>query len=166
MLSYYKNNQLFNHSLELGLRSLFIINGFNKPLSLNQIISFDYLILFTEDIGGPKNLHPEAPYRSTQLLIKRKAVRAGLNKMISKELLQVEMNKKGIFYTQTELLSPFLEHFRSEYTEKLKDRIRWITAKFELYTEIDLDKYINKNIENWGNEFVNEPLFRGVTINA
>lgn len=153
--------EILNHPIELGLRALFIFDKFEKALSINNLILLDYLTLYTKDAGGPENLHPIFPYRTTQILIKRDSMQTALNKLISKELLKVNLNSKGIYYSPTELTKPFIEHFESDYSTSLKEKIEWVFQKFGNYNENDLESYINDNIENWGNEFIHEPFFRG-----
>lgn len=149
------NIRPYNSPLECGLRTLFILNASkNIPMDLQRIVAYDYLLVHSGDIeNGPKSLHPAVPHRGTELLVKRKSIKAGLNKMIVKELVRIDFVPQGFLYGATELSGVFTDLLRSPYALELKARAGWIGNHFHVYSDRDLVTYITRNIGRWGAEF-------------
>lgn len=158
-------NSSFNSPFEVGLRTLNILAA-TSPISidLQRLIYYDYLVLHTNDIGAegsPSSIHPDTPYRSGGIIVRRKAMQQGLELMYSKSLINEVFDEKGISYSASELTKPFLDLFESPYSKKLLSNSLWVTRYFSSYTEEDLKLFIDRNIENWGGEFIFEAFVRG-----
>lgn len=157
-----RNVRLFNTPHEIGLRILFIISkDLSYLFSIDRLINLDYLVLNTGDIKGPDSLHPPVPYRGVQLFIKREIMKLGIQIMLSKELIAIEFTTTGVRYKGCDILIPFIEKFTSEYANKLKIRSDYVINRFKDYSDDELSLFMKNNYNNWGNEFINEPLFRG-----
>lgn len=51
-------------------------------------MAYDYLLVHSADVpDGPPSIHPAVPYRGGELLVKRDAIRSGLDLMVSPELI-------------------------------------------------------------------------------
>lgn len=125
-----------------------------KPIDLQRIVAYDYLLVHSGDIeDGPESLHPAVPRRGIELLVKRGAIQAGLNLMLAKELIRIDFVPQGFHYRATELTDAFIGLLRSPYAGALKIRANWIADRFGTYTDSDLDAYISRNIGRWGAEF-------------
>lgn len=145
----------FNSSLEYGFRALFILNAADgAAMDLQRMVSYDYLLVHSGDVrGGPESLHPAVPHRGTELLVKRSSIQAGLNQMLSRELLEVAFAPEGILYRASELTGRFLQLLVSSYALDLAKRARWVTNIFGHLSNDELASFMATNVEYWGGEF-------------
>lgn len=153
---------VFNSPLEAGLRCLAILTaGYPNNYDLSRLVFYDYMLVHSGDItGGPESLHPATPHRSGEILIRRPVLESGLNLFLSKGLINVIYNQDGILYSATELSSPFLDSLSSEYVSKLKNNAYWLVDSFDIFDIQSIQEMINRNIRNWGGEFISESIVR------
>ncbi|MCG7317902.1 ABC-three component system middle component 2 [Brevibacillus laterosporus] len=154
-----------NSSFEIGLRALTIL-AVASPVSLDlqRLIYYDYLVIHTKDVGAvdsPPSLHPDTPHRSGGIIVRRKAMQKGLELMYSKSLINIIFDEKGISYSASELTKPFLDLFESTYSKKLQNNALWVVGYFSGYSEEEMKFFIERNIDNWGGEFMYEAFVRG-----
>lgn len=147
--------QPFNSPVEIGLRSLAVLNdAFPDAYSLQRLTVFDYLIVHSDDVdGGPEGLHPKTPHRGGELLVRRKALQAGLLLYQSRGLLDRIYECDGVFYQATERSAAFLDTLSSAYSSALRDRARWLVATYGQVPENVLDDLVLQNLGAWGAEF-------------
>jgi hypothetical protein len=145
----------FNSPLECGLRMLFLLEASTgQDTDLQRLISYDYLLVHSGDVvGGPESLHPAVPFRGSEFLVKRDLVHAGLNQMCSRELLLKTFDATGILYRATTLTSAFLALMKTSYALALRERSSWVIEHFGMYSDGELEKYMNENVGRWGGEF-------------
>lgn len=145
----------FNTPLECGFRLLFVLaRAGGRPFDLQRLLSYDYLLVHSGDVkDGPESLHPAVPFRGSELLVKREIVRAGLDAMFAKELLDKRFEPAGIYYRGTALTDAFLKLLISSYASALRARAEWVVARFSVYSDVELETYMTENIGHWGAEF-------------
>lgn len=145
----------FNSALEYGFRALFILNAAGgMVMDLQRIVSYDYLLVHTGDVsGGPDSLHPAVPHRGAELLVKRSSIHAGLNQMLSRELIEVVFSSEGILYKASELTGHFVRLLGSPYALELAERARWVTENFGHLSNDELASFMARNVGRWGAEF-------------
>lgn len=145
----------FNTPIESGLRLLFVLDeAKDEAFDLQRLVSYDYLLVHSGDVeDGPTSLHPAVPFRGGELLVKRELVRAGLDAMFAKELLEKKFEPTGICYRATALTGAFLRLLESAYASSLRARAQWVTSRFTDYTDEMLENYMTENIGRWGAEF-------------
>ncbi|WP_164987975.1 ABC-three component system middle component 2 [Bradyrhizobium betae] len=145
----------FNSPLECGLRMLFVLSAAKeRPSDLQRLISYDYLLVHSGDVpAGPNSLHPSVPFRSSELLVKRDLLDAGLNQMFSRELIEKTFEPSGILYRSTNLTKPFINLLRSEYAAALRLRSKWLIDRFGAMHDSELAAFMTTNIGRWGAEF-------------
>jgi len=102
---------------------------------------------------GPVSLHPAVPFRGSELLVKRDLVRAGLDAMFARELLEKKFESTGICYRATALTGAFLNLLISFYASALRTRATWVVTRFADYSDAELEGYMTANIGRWGAEF-------------
>jgi hypothetical protein len=158
-----RNIKVFNSSLEIGLRTLFLLAELSpNGCDLQRLVYYDYLLIHSGDVpNGPQSIHPQIPHRSTEILVKRELVKNGLTLMNSKQLIEAKFDIKGIVYYATSLTTPFLQYHNSEYANALRTTAKWVISAFDSYSDKKLEKYISNNLDVWGGEFAKESLFRG-----
>lgn len=145
----------FNTPIEAGLRLLFVLDeAKDQTFDLQRLVSYDYLLVHSGDVeGGPASLHPAVPFRGGELLVKRELVRAGLDAMFAKELLEKKFESTGVCYRATALTGAFLKLLVSIYASSLRARATWVVSRFASYTDDILEKYMTENVGRWGAEF-------------
>lgn len=144
--------KLFNNKIEMGLRILILLeNQYPKSLDVEMINYFDYFILHSKDIGGNESIHPDIPNRVGELSIKRELIRDSLKLLMSKGLVEVIYDDRGIEYIATEMASPLLDNLQSDYTMRLLNIIKWVCEKFKDYTFEDIRKFVDENKSKWTN---------------
>lgn len=156
-----QNTLIFNSPLEFSLRCACIIEkDQNQGIDLDRLVYYDYLILNTGDIADIPSIHPALPFRGAQVLVKREIIKHALVILISKQLVDVKFDPKGITYYKNELTSAFVKFLESSYVIELTRRINWVSERFANYSDVKLSEYIDSNLEKWGGEFVKEAAFR------
>lgn len=157
-----RNVRLFNSSLEIGLRCLFLLYQFKtEGLSIDKLIYLDYFLIHAGDISKEqKSIHPKYPFRSTEIVVKRELLTNALKLLISRELVKIHFSTNGILYEITIIGSKALEYFESDYAKKINEVSNWIYSTYHTYTEEQLSEIITTNIQKWGSEFANESKFR------
>ena len=145
----------FNTPLECGLRLLYALDqAGGQSFDLQRLVSYDYLLVHSGDVeGGPASLHPALPFRGSELLVKRELVRAGLNAMFAKELLEKRLEPTGICFRATALTGAFLKLLISSYASALRTRAEWVVTRFSDYSDAELESYMTANVGRWGAEF-------------
>lgn len=158
-----RNANVFNSPLEIGFRTLFILNGISPlEVDFNRLVIYDYFLLNSSDFpNGPKSLHPPIPHRSAQIIIKPLILKDALVLMKSKELIDIVFSPDGIKYKANQLTKAFIDLQENEYSKKLIESSNWINTQFGNYTDEQLNTLVENNIPNWGGEFIYESLIRG-----
>lgn len=161
-------NEIFNSPLEIGLRLLFIISESTRPLDLQRLVHYNYLLLHSSDVSdGPSSIHPTLPLRACGILINSNVVKQSLNLLVMKDLVSVVYSKdKGIEYQKNAKTLEFIEYFQSDYSRLLKERAKWLSVRFDKLTSGQVADLINVNIGKWGSEFspvqINEGVYQDV----
>ncbi|HEY0017995.1 MAG TPA: ABC-three component system middle component 2 [Longimicrobium sp.] len=160
----HRATDLFSTPLELGLRALFLLALLPKPVDLQRLVIFDYLLVHSADAGGPESLHPATPHRSGEILVKRDLLRLGLRLMTSRDLVAADFSPEGIRYGATDLTQIFVGYFEGGYTNQLLDRARWVVEKFGAMSDQALSQYVSVHLREWGGEFLTEAAVRDVIL--
>ena len=144
----------FNGPLEAGIRAVAVLGAAHpRSFDLQRLIAFDYLLVHTGDIGGPESLHPPVPLQSAELLVRRKLVEQSLLLMMTRDLVEREVNADGIRYGAGENAAPFLAVLESEYLTALKKRAAWLVAELGNHSEQDFRAVMHKFFDRWIEEF-------------
>lgn len=146
--------KIYNSPLELGIRSLMILNHLRASVDLDYLMYIDHLSLNTSDISGPESLHAPIPRRGIQAFARREIIRKGIIILLSKQLINVTISNFGVLYEINQVGRSFLGFFGSEYYLALNQRIKWVTEKFVEYRSSDLEKFVSENLEKWGGEYI------------
>ena len=150
-------DQLFNTPIESGLRSLFVLDAVEpSACDLQRLVIYDYLLVHSKDVDGPRSLHPATPLRSGELLVRRNLVGHGLQMMIRKGLVQKEFTAEGILFTATNYAKPILKYFRSKYAERCREISVWISDHFQSLSDDELREFVRGNLGRWGTEFTRD----------
>lgn len=159
------NIKIYNTPFEVGIRILILLVRCERPLDIEEITTYDYLLLHSSEMDKEiKSLHPDNPFYVMELYSKRNVIQKSITLLISKGLVLCEYNSNGISYKPTEIANNFLEYFESSYFLKLMKNADLINLKLINFKLEVIKELINENYEEWKNEFEFEALFRGEDI--
>ena len=78
--------------------------------------------------------------------------------MMAKGLVAPVFGEGGIRYQATDLASPFLSYFESQYATRARRIAKWVASTFESVDDVTLQHFVNVNVGKWGAEFAVESL--------
>ncbi|MFT9382200.1 ABC-three component system middle component 2 [Gluconobacter sp.] len=152
-----KQLPLFNSALETGVRAIVFLNAaFPRAFDLAQLTWFDYLVVHTADVGGPKSLHPDLPQRTGELLVRRRVVEEGVLLMRRLHMINAIANDYGIAYQASEEAYALVETMHVPYALNLKARAEWLAQKLHGLSSDQLADLIANKIGRWALEFQGE----------
>lgn len=132
--------KIFNTDVEAGLRSISLLNAiYPESMGFEDLLRFDYILIYSGDFEGPDSLHPQLPNRKGELAVRRSLVREGIALMKKFGMIQSKCRKGGIFYSATEEVEPFLKLMKSEYSAKLKDNSIWCANNIAFLKKANLN---------------------------
>ncbi len=151
---YQPNVTVFNSALETGVRSLVILaSNFPDALDLQRLVDFDYLVVHSGDVDGPKSLHPPLPMREGELLVRRKIIESGLSLMMGRGLITRVAGAEGIVYEASDYAKPFVDSLATSYMRLLMERADWVATTFGDMDTTELHNLINSFFDKWTTEF-------------
>jgi hypothetical protein len=145
---------IFNSPIEIALRLLFILNKTSRPLDLQRLIYYNYLIVHSSDIPeAPKSIHADLPRRSGEILLNRAIFKRSLNLLILKDMITVKYSSNGILFFRNDKTEQFISYFQTSYSRELDARASWLSEKFDRLNDEDLEVLMKTNVGKWGSEF-------------
>lgn len=152
----------FNGILETGIRVIFLLHAsYPRYLDVQRLTAMDYLIVHTELLDGPVDLHPPTLTISPVTQVRRKSVQDSLNLMMSKELVSKHISEKGIHFIAGEYSTFFIDSLQSNYLHKLYERAHWLSEHFKNYDDFEFDALMKELLENWVAEFQDDSNVSG-----
>lgn len=156
-----KDSLTFNGSLETGLRLLSIlVSAYPNKYDNNQLLMFDFMVIHTEDFGGPKSLHPKNIYKSSEFLVRKKIMQKGLDLMMSKGFIHQCIEETGIYYQAGDTAELFLKILSSPYIKKLRHCSNWVVSHYTDLNTDEINKLTNSISDQWINEFHSDKRFK------
>lgn len=145
----------FNTPVECGLRSVtLLMSAFPRTCDLQRLVQYDYLIVHSGDVAdGPPSIHPASPHRSGELLVRRGLVRAGLDFMTGRRVIEQRFTSRGIEYVAGDFAVNFLEGLTAAYTLRLRERATWVVERFQELPNDKLADFMRAQWSQWGAEF-------------
>ncbi len=136
------------------MRSVALLGAaFPQIYDLQRLVAFDFLLVHTGDVGGPDSLHPPTPYRSAELLVRRKLVEDALLLMMTRDLVQREVTSDGIKYGAGENAAMFLASLSTNYFFAMKERASWLVETFGHYSDQEFRGVLRQFFDDWVEEF-------------
>lgn len=148
-------NNAFNNSVDSGLRVLCILNEFYPiGFDLQTLIYLDYITIHSEDFGSELlSLHPNVPYRTGEIFVRRASIQQGLELYHAKGLIQISYQSDGVIYMASENSNHFIETLHEEYTVELLKRTNWLSKYFNVIEKNTLKNIIESKSDKINHEF-------------
>ena len=144
----------FNSPLETGIRTLAIlVASYPHAHDVSRLVQYDYLTVHSADADGPPSLRPPLPLRSGELLVRRGLIEAGLRLMMSRRLVRIVPDARGILYAAEDAAGAFFDSLQSRYILELRDRAQWVASTFDGVGSDQLDAIISRLFDAWTTEF-------------
>lgn len=149
------NTTPFNNPIEIGLRSLCILNEiYPIQLDVQSLIYIDYIIIHSGDFDASmKSLHVPVPHRKSEIYVRRKFIQDSLNFFIKKSLIEISYSTSGVKYVASENSSPFIENLSENYTGDLLIRVHWFMKKYNCFEGSELKKLFEDKVDFIHSEF-------------
>lgn len=126
-----RGSEAFNSSVELGTRMALILTALSdKMLDLDQLVFFDYALLYSREFAGPDNLHPAVPNHIAEIVHRREYLPEALSLFIKKGLIDKKTTEQGHYYQATENTSQFVSCLRSGYYKRMWTNLDWLEKNF------------------------------------
>lgn len=147
----------FNGALETGMRAVLALHAsYPEELDIQRLTALDYLLVRTSLLGGPPDLHPSTPIMAPVTQVRRKAVYAALDLMMSRELVERTITKRGICFRAGEYSSFFVAALATSYSQQLLFRANWVANHFDGYDDDEFEKLMSDLLDDWVAEFQDE----------
>jgi hypothetical protein len=144
----------FNGPLEAGVRALAVLYAaFPRAFDVQRLVAFDYLLVRTEQLGGPEDLHPKGPIQTPATEVRRKVVQNALLLMMTRDLVVRDVYADGLRYKAGEAATLFMESIETPYLLALKERAEWVVKYFADKTDREFDTLMRRFFDNWVVEF-------------
>src|SRR4051794_27276306 len=105
-----RNALTFNGPLEAGVRLGGIFGAaYPQAFDIERLTAYDYLLVHTQQLGGPADLHPPAPIQAPLTEVRRKVIQSALTLMMTRDLVSRDVEAIGIRFRAGETASLFLD---------------------------------------------------------
>lgn len=144
----------FNGPLEAGVRVVALLGAaFPDMYDIERLTAYDYLLVRTERLGGPDDLHPHGLIETPATQVRRKVIQNALALMMTRNLVIRTVQIQGIRYRAGETAALFLDSLRSPYLNALKIRARWLVDYLQDYDDAAFQTVMRRFFDNWVVEF-------------
>lgn len=144
----------FNSEVDVALRSSVALwAACPAAISSQRLVYYDYLIVHSSDVSGPKSLHPGTPYRSGELVTRRSLVQTAIALLSSLQMIEISPTDSGFLLAIAAPGLGFVDSLESTYAGRLRERALWVSAEFGSLTDGDLGQMLEANAPRWGAEF-------------
>jgi hypothetical protein len=118
------------------------------------LIAYDHLLVHTGDLpDGPESLHPPAPMRTAELLVRRGLIERALLLMMTRDLICREADETGFRYKAGENAALFFSIIQSGYIVALRDRADWLVGRLGDLPDSEFRALIRRHFDDWVEEF-------------
>ena len=126
---------IFNSPLELGTRCSLILIALEKRFSLDDLVLLDYALLYSNDFGGPENLHPALPNHIAEIGHRREFLPESLVFFSKRGLISAHIEETGYYYSANNQTLQFVSCLKSEYYRKCWVRLSWLIDNYKYILE-------------------------------
>lgn len=118
-----------NNPIEIGTRIAVLLTiAYPRSLDLGRLVTFDYAMVHSADLGGPPSLHAAWSTREGELGLKRKLVEQSIQLLIRAGLVEVRVDGMGLSFAASEDAPGFVRLLESPLIHELLERARWLCS--------------------------------------
>lgn len=117
---------IFNNSVEFGARLLILLSELKCELGMDELVFFDYAMIYSADFDDKESVHPSLPHRLAELVRRREDILEAVTLFISKGLITSQVDKSGISYSATLHGCSFVDNLTTQYHMKIKRQASWV----------------------------------------
>jgi len=116
----------FNSPIEIGTRIALILSAVDSKVSLDDLVMFDYALLYSEEFGGPTNLHPALPNHVAEIAHRREFMPGAISLLLKRGLIELIVEETGHYYKRNKDTLDFVSCLQSTYFKKSWVRLNWL----------------------------------------
>ena len=116
----------FNSPIEIGTRVALILTALDSKVSLDELVLLDYALLYSEEFGGPENLHPALPNHIAEIAQRREVMPDAIFLLLKRGLIDLKIEKTGHYYKKNKDTLDFVSCLQSVYFKKSWVRLNWL----------------------------------------
>ena len=147
-------NTVFNNPIESAVRSLvLLVEAYPQTLDLQKLVYLDYLLVHSNDAGGPASLHPPTPQREGEIVVRRNLIEEGLKLLLVRGLIARNPTKEGFEYAASDEAGSIIGSLSTPYSQQLCERGAWVTTTFADRDVAWLNAFFKEHLGRWGTEF-------------
>lgn len=122
---------IFNSSVELGARAALLLTCLSEhKLDLDQLVFFDYVLLYSSEFSGPGDIHPPVPNHLAEIVHRREYLPGALRLFLSRGLISAQAIDSGVYYSANDDTAQFVRCLRSDYYKNMWKNLFWIEDNF------------------------------------
>lgn len=119
---------IYNTPIEIGTRAALILTVLDSKVSLDDLVIYDYALLYSAEFGGPDNLHPAIPNHVAEIAHRREHLPDAIRFFIKRGLIDIHITESGHYYSSNECTLDFVSCLKSNYYKKAWKRLDWLSA--------------------------------------
>lgn len=138
--------KVFNSTFEISLRILLILKCVRNELSIDKMLSFDYLATYGKEFKiSQYNLHGENNYSFCELTAKRDIMNKAIKELVLKEYVIPCYSKKGFLYKISDIGMTFCDFLNDIYAKEYLSNVSNVIEIFENYSDFQLTNFISQH---------------------
>lgn len=136
--------RIFNSDFEMQLRILLLLSQTKKALSREEIVDFDFIIIYSADFGvGEENLHGDNKFKYGEFASRQELCWIALKQLVVDGLVTV-ITKDGFSYKISAAGLQYANAMESAYSIEYRVVARKAFAKYFNYSEKEIRSEIDK----------------------
>jgi len=118
--------QGFNSPIEIGTRVALILTALGQKKTIDELVMLDYALLYSEEFGGPENLHPALPNHVAEIAHRREFMPEAIQFFAERGLIDISIENTGHFYQHNENTLDFVSCLQASYYKRSWVRLNWM----------------------------------------
>ncbi|HHI4956901.1 TPA: ABC-three component system middle component 2 [Vibrio parahaemolyticus] len=125
-----------------------ILTVLDEQRNIEDLVKLDYSLLYSEDFGGPSNLHPALPNHVAEIAHRREVLPSVMSFLLSRGLVTLVTEKTGYYYKSNEQTLEFVSCLQANYYRKAWLRLNWMKKNVSHIVEAKVYDLVRNNYDN------------------
>ena len=140
-----KKDELFNSVFETELRCLLLLSAKKQMLSLDRIVSLDFISCYSEEFQLPfANLHGNNDYMYSEIASRRLLIRDAIKSLVTQGMIDVSIDD-GYLFSISKRGEKYIKKLESEYSNEYKTIAKEAIKMYKNKTDVELELMIQTN---------------------